>query len=129
MKNKIIKPDLCISTNPIYKLDSDGNLLKSYSGKAAFIKDNPMSEHLFYRCLRGKKLFFKQFYVSQYANIDHLKLGKKSKIKAVMNLENFNILTKYRDMLILTQDEVPENTRRATDIKNEIIEITRVLCY
>ena len=128
MKDKVVKPDFSISTNPIYKLNLDGNFLKKYSCKADFLKEHPMSEHWFYRSIRGKNVVNGEFYISQYSNITHLKLGKKSKIKPVMNLENFNILTNYRNQLILSQNEVPENTRKATAMKNEIIEITRFLC-
>lgn len=123
----VAKREKTISKSTVYKFDKEGRLIDKYSGKSECMRKNKISDYVFYKLLRGKVLSSDGYYLSQSINIIHLKLAKKSKIIAPVNIENYNIMIRYRDQLILSQNG-SYNSRAATRIKQEIIDITNYLC-
>ena len=116
-----------ISKQKVYMLSPEGGLLKTFSGKKECLKETGIGDKWFYQMLRNKYLHEGKFYLSLYANIDHLRLAKRSKIKAELTIGNYNTLRKYRDNLILFGDELYYADRSKLAINKEIKSITKFL--
>lgn len=116
-----------ISKQKIYMLNSEGKLMQVFSGKKECLEKTGIGDKWFYQMIRNRYMHEGKFYLSLYANFNHLRLGKKSKIKVELTVGNYNTLRKYRDNLILFSDDLYYAERARLAINKEIKEVTKFL--
>ncbi len=93
------------SGNNIYKFNSDGKLMETYSGASECALKNKISRGMVYKAVNDRYLVRSKFYLSINPLFDIYSVRfmiKKSSIKAEKTIENYKIISDYASNLLIT---------------------------